>query len=94
MPIEDGGDGYFFPAQGFGDGFEGEVPLLFGGEENGRLGGEARDDVLLKAVLVKVRLCERSGLGTLSTAMGWPDEVPCCARAVVVAEKLTFCCFK
>ena len=38
---------YLVTAEGFGDGFEGEVFGLFLGEEHGALGGEAGDEVLL-----------------------------------------------
>jgi hypothetical protein len=35
LTVEEGGDGYFVTADFFGDGFEGEVLLLFGFEEGG-----------------------------------------------------------
>jgi hypothetical protein len=35
LAVEEGGDGYFVTADFFGDGFEGEVLLLFGFEEGG-----------------------------------------------------------
>jgi len=47
LAVEEGCYGDFFAAERFGERFEGEVLLLFGGEEEGGLGGEAVDDVLL-----------------------------------------------
>lgn len=47
LAVEDCRDGDFVPAQGGGEGFEGEVLLLLRGEEEGRVGGEAGEDVLL-----------------------------------------------
>jgi hypothetical protein len=47
LAVEEGGDGDFIPAEMFGDGFEGEVLLFLGGEEERGLGREAGGDVLL-----------------------------------------------
>lgn len=56
LAVEEGGDGDFVAAEGLGEGFEGEVFGLFGGEEEGGLGGKAGKDVLL-FVFVGLVLC-------------------------------------
>ena len=54
LAVEEGCDGDFVAAEGCGDGFEGEVFALFGGEEEGGLGGEAGEDVLLWTYVLSV----------------------------------------
>ena len=71
--------------------------MLFGGEEEGGLGGEAVDDVLLLGFrqylvwVVGVSMPQR----TFSVAMGWPDEVPVFSAILAVeVDKLLVCCVK
>lgn len=58
MAVEEGGDGDFFTAESLGDGFEGEVLLLLGGEEDGGLRGQAVGNVVLHSLLLPILAAE------------------------------------
>lgn len=93
LAVEEGRNGHFLATESLADGLKGEVLGLFGFEEDGGLGGKAREDVLLfsgisgprsHSVVVVMSL-------TFNTAMGCPDDVPCCVAILLDVVKLLFC---